>query len=158
MTETFIRYLAKKHKLNLLKRITTGDELRHFATFELAGDYVQEAVRELRNVADQYQQKNIEMRRSDVTGELYIEIQSVWCDESDTIRVKINALRGTERLSTFITPRAKTPQEAMVEAVKFTAESLDWYSVTYRQLLGKVKEKITIIGYTVDYQGYEWHF
>lgn len=37
MTEKFIRDMAERFGLTVLKRITTGNEKAHFATFELTG-------------------------------------------------------------------------------------------------------------------------
>jgi len=54
MSESEIRTTAQAHGLEVLKRITTGSEKRHFATFELSGDPAK--------------------------GAPYIEIDSVWCE------------------------------------------------------------------------------
>lgn len=79
MTESFIREVAAKYGCEVYKRVTTGNDTRHFATFELSGD-VQEAIRDLREKADQWQNKFIQLLRSDIDQSVYIEIQSIWCE------------------------------------------------------------------------------
>lgn len=84
MTEQQIRDLAARHGLAVDKRITTGDPLRHFATFELSGPsegvrsaWPEVEVATCRNMARVQHANNPDHPGY---GRPYIVIQSVWCE------------------------------------------------------------------------------
>ncbi len=81
MTESWIREFAERNGLEVHKRITTGSERAHFATFELTGP-VQAAWSELYDKASPEQVKGgfVYLRSSDVDFKTYIGIESVWCE------------------------------------------------------------------------------
>ncbi len=86
MSEKRIRETAKKWGLAVLKRITTGSALAHFATFELSGrrDDVLSAWKEL---APLQRHKDFDSLRTVSNsehpdyGQQYIELDGVWCEE-----------------------------------------------------------------------------
>jgi hypothetical protein len=82
MTEQFIRDVAKRFSLDVLKRITTGHEGKHFATFELTGARVVDAWAAILREASTAQLKGgfVYLGTSDADGELYIGIESIWCE------------------------------------------------------------------------------
>lgn len=82
MTEQFIRSIAERYGLDVLKRITTGSSTRHFATFELSGIRVRDAWPAIHDAASNDQLKGgfVYMRASDIDFRPYVGIESVWCD------------------------------------------------------------------------------
>ena len=84
MTEKIIGTSALFHGLAVMKRITTGNDKAHFATFELTGapDQVQAAWTELSKHArkDFDSLRRVNNHSHPDYGALYIECDSVWCD------------------------------------------------------------------------------
>jgi hypothetical protein len=87
MTEQMIRDLAARHGLAVYKRITTGNELHHFATFELSGtrDRVRAAWPEVE--AASYRNMSSVQHANNPGhagyGRPFIVIQSVWCEDHE---------------------------------------------------------------------------
>lgn len=84
MTEQLCRDVAEAFGLKVLKRITTGNPSRHFATFELSGplEPVRRAWERVYALAsaDEIRGRFVYMRSSDIDWQPYIGIESVWCD------------------------------------------------------------------------------
>lgn len=85
MTETFLRALAERFGLEVLKRITTGSERAHFATFELSGP-AERVVAAWESAKHAARHKDFD-RLTHVTnpghpdhGKPYILADSVWCE------------------------------------------------------------------------------
>jgi hypothetical protein len=87
MTEEYIREIAMRFGLSVLKRVTAGDNRQHFATFELSGPQ--------QNVVDAWQPL-ADLKRpgcDELTTvsnpehpdhkRLYIRLESVWCRKGD---------------------------------------------------------------------------
>ena len=109
MTEPQIRAFAEKHGLKVEKQITTGNERRHFATFEVypeeprrssvletayarneTANAVILAWRELRTIEDPNRLKGENPfttfhARSETNGLPWIEFDSVWCDDGSRV-------------------------------------------------------------------------
>ena len=97
MTERQIRSFAQLHGLKIEKRITTGNDQRHFATFEVfpeepppAGPNVLEAWRKAQQQEDPNRLKGenpltLFHARSDTNGLPWIEFDSVWCDDGSRV-------------------------------------------------------------------------
>jgi hypothetical protein len=85
MTEKFLRELAAKHGISILKTVTAGNSARHFATFELYAhrDQIRSA---WPAVASENRGNDFDtVRHCNVAyhpnyGHPYIECSSVWCD------------------------------------------------------------------------------
>ena len=87
MTETQIRQLAESLGLMVEKRIDTGRETRHFATFEISGPMplVRTFFTTARKEVDRHWLPFILWRVVDNVnhknhGGFYVEIRSVWCE------------------------------------------------------------------------------
>lgn len=84
MTEQFVRDLAERYGLTVLKRITTGTPLTHFATFELSGpeDRIRAAWPPVYDAADRGMARvlHVENPGHKDYAKPYIEIESVWCE------------------------------------------------------------------------------
>lgn len=79
MTEQQLRDLAARFGLTVEKRITTGNERTHFATFELSGDRVRDAWPVIKG------DEHPAILRTPSNPEYpdrrpYIEVESVWCE------------------------------------------------------------------------------
>ena len=84
ITEEFLRDVADRHGLQVDKRITTGTDRCHFATFDLSGpaEQVRAAWSEVKPRAcpDFASLTHVSNKEHPRYGEPYIECQSVWCD------------------------------------------------------------------------------
>lgn len=81
MTEKFLLDLAERYGLNVLKRITTGEQAKHFATFELSGDRCADAWSAIKDKAARGFAKFAAPSNPDFKDKRpYIEVQSVWCE------------------------------------------------------------------------------
>jgi hypothetical protein len=79
MTEQFIRDVAERFGLEVLKRITTGNDKSHFATFELTGLRVRDAWPVIKDASERGIAFDY-IRTSDAEDTLYIGCESVWCE------------------------------------------------------------------------------
>ncbi len=81
-TEKQIREVAERFGLEVYKRITTGNDHAHFATFELTGPA--ERIRAARPCLDIPKDFGGIVRTSNRIhpdfGKPYVEVQSVWCE------------------------------------------------------------------------------
>ena len=91
MTEKRIRDFAEVHGLGVYKRITTGSERAHFATFELFAETREDtpkalkAWEELRTIEDHNRLRGESPftryhAHCNETGLPFIELDSVWCE------------------------------------------------------------------------------
>lgn len=87
LSERWIRDLAKRHGLEVYKRITTGNDDRHFATFELTGrvDRLSDAWQEIkphkRSKGNSFETWATTQEHHPEAGRPYIALSSIWCDE-----------------------------------------------------------------------------
>lgn len=84
LTESAIMSIAEKHGCAVLKRVTTGNDKAHFATFELSGplEAINSAWAEVHDTAstDQLRGGFVYLRASDADFTPYIGIESIWCE------------------------------------------------------------------------------
>lgn len=86
MNEGWIRLLAERYGLTVAKRITTGNEAKHFATFSLSGDRCRDAWPSVQDAARAGGTHRDFYRFTTPTNpefsdrRPYIEIESVWCE------------------------------------------------------------------------------
>ncbi len=84
MTEQMLRDFAAANNLTVEKRITTGNEARHFATFALVGNPVDvlHCWFDIRSVAAPNLARVTHVDNPDHPdhGSRFIEVESVWCD------------------------------------------------------------------------------
>jgi hypothetical protein len=82
MTEDWLRAFAAKHGLGVGKQVTTGTQTKGFARFELFGPSptFAQAARELtaKAVEEQLHPSFHGIRRSDIDGQPYLFVESVW--------------------------------------------------------------------------------
>ncbi len=81
MTEAFLREIATRYGLEVLKRVTTGTEKAGFATFELSGhpERVRDAYPEVKAAGHRFT-KLTKPTNPDHEGGQYIEVDSVYVD------------------------------------------------------------------------------
>lgn len=82
MTEQQIRELAERYGLTVFKRITTGNDKQHFATFELTGPRVRDAWPAYQAAACKGMARltNVDSQEHPDYGKPFIDLQSVWCE------------------------------------------------------------------------------
>jgi hypothetical protein len=86
--DKLINDLADQYGLTVHKRITTGGENAHYATFELTGSKVQIAYRHIRRVLGErgclfVTLRTVKNPEHPEYGSWYIEADSVWCEPKE---------------------------------------------------------------------------